>query len=180
MDSTTEQKRLLGDLIDFAVEEPAKADALLAEHPELLAGRWILGETPLHFLAVESHPTGVRWFAEHGIDVNAPNDFGDTALLDAVSLQNLPMVELLLSLGANPNIFPKMRDSALEMAVLAGSPLLVKTLLDAGAEVQSGGDPEHLAGALSMCSGNREEILALLQRAAPEVEWTHLLVPEHR
>lgn len=179
MDSPADQDPLLGELIDLAVREPTKAEALLAMHPVLLSGRWILGETPLHFLAVEGHPTAVRWFAEHGFDVNATNEFNDTALLDAVGLENLPMVELLLSLGANPNVFSQTKDTPLELAVLAGSPTLVRMLLDAGADVAAGGNSGHLAGAFAMCRRNREEVLALLRRAAPEVEWIGRLSSEN-
>lgn len=95
---------LVGDLIDAAVDDPSRAERLLADHPDLIHARWIHDETPLHFLAIENYPAGARWLAEHGIDVNATNEFGDTALIDVLFVGNIEMAELLLALGANPNV----------------------------------------------------------------------------
>jgi len=58
-----------------------------------------LGETALHFLAVEAYLEGVRFLAEAGTDVNATSRFEGTALLDAVGLGSAEMVALLLEHG---------------------------------------------------------------------------------
>ena len=58
---------------------------MLAQRPELLDARWIHDETVLHFLAIEGFTEGVRFLAVRGADVNAVNEFGDTALVDIAS-----------------------------------------------------------------------------------------------
>jgi hypothetical protein len=46
-------KEIVGRFIDAAVKDQASARAILRNHPEVLEGRWVHNETPLHFLAVE-------------------------------------------------------------------------------------------------------------------------------
>src|SRR5437867_2441755 len=94
---------LVDEFVDAVVEAPNKADALLREHPNLLNARWIHNETVLHFLAIEGFAEGVRFLASRGADVNAVNEFGDSALIDVAVLGNDEIADALLRHGANPN-----------------------------------------------------------------------------
>src|SRR4029079_5658505 len=85
------------------VRDPVRADAMLEEQPELLDARWIHNETVLHFLAIEGFADGVRFLASRGADVNAVNEFGDTALVDVASLGLAGIVGILLTPGARPD-----------------------------------------------------------------------------
>ena len=58
-----------------------------------------LGETVLHFLAVENHQESVAWLLEQGADINTRNDFGDTPLMDAVLLGYFDLCRFLLDKG---------------------------------------------------------------------------------
>ena len=93
----------VGAFIDDVVTRPEAAEASLRRHPELLEARWRLGETPLHFLAVEGLTDAVRQLVDWGADVNTVNDVNTTPLRDVVALGHEHIVEVLLAAGADPN-----------------------------------------------------------------------------
>jgi hypothetical protein len=126
-------KSLVHEFINAAVEEPDKARQMLKTNPGLLRARWRLGETPLHFLAIEGYLDGVRLLGQLGIDVNAANELGDTALTEVVTLGNAQMVEELLRLGADVNVTSKLRTNPLHCAMEGGHWDIAKLLIKAGA-----------------------------------------------
>jgi ankyrin repeat protein len=126
----------VGAFIDAVVEDPRRADAMLAEHPALLNARWMHNETVLHFLAIEGFSEGVPFMASRGADVDAVNEFGDTALVDVAGLGLTEIVEILLGHGANPNARSSVRDSPLHAATRSGYVDVVRRLLRAGANAQ--------------------------------------------
>ena len=154
----------VGEFIDAVVEHPAKADAMLAQRPELLDARWIHDETVLHFLAIEGFTEAVRFLAVRGADVNAVNEFGDTALVDIAGLGLTDIVDILLSHGANPDAQSAVRDNPLHAAARAGHAELVRRLLKAGANAQYRTDlGETIFDAVNENpSEERQELLAVL------------------
>jgi ankyrin repeat protein len=160
----TADASLVRRLIDLAVRDQPAAMRLLREHPELLAARTVHDETPLHFCAAEGLTDGVRFLAGAGIPVDATNAFGETALVDAVTLGNLEVTRLLLRHGANPNALSQVRRSVLHIAAGQGPPALVAALLDAGART----DPvtnvgETVWDAVSKVEPTRREVLKVLE-----------------
>jgi ankyrin repeat protein len=129
----TTDGKLVRRLIDLAVRDQVAAALLLRAHPELLCARTIRDETPLHFCAAEGLMEGVRFLAEAGMAVDATNDVGDTALVDAVTAGNLQVTRLLLRHGANPDAASRARGSVLHIAAKQGNARLVEALLAAGA-----------------------------------------------
>jgi ankyrin repeat protein len=125
---------LVGEFVDAVVQDPKKADALLAEHPDLLNARWIHDETVLHFLAIEGFAEGVSFLSSHGADVNAVSEFGDSVLIDVAALGNDEIAGTLLRHGANPNAKSVTRNNALHAAVRSGNARLVALLLKSGAD----------------------------------------------
>jgi ankyrin repeat protein len=85
------------------VKKPDKARETLKSNPGLLRARWRLDETPLHFLAIEGYLCGVRLLGQLGMDVNAVNEFGDTALTEVVTLGNVEMMEELSARPPRPS-----------------------------------------------------------------------------
>jgi ankyrin repeat protein len=117
---------LIGEFIDAVLSDQPKAATMLTAHPDLLNARWIHDETALHFLAVEGFAEGVRFLAERGADVNAVNEFGDSALIDVATIGRAnDVAEILLAHGANPNATSITRDNVLHGAVRSGNARLV-------------------------------------------------------
>jgi ankyrin repeat protein len=127
---------LVSDFIDAAVTDRALARRMLTDNPELLDARFELGETPLHFLAVESEIEAVEFLAAAGFDVNATNQFGDTPLVDVATLGNTEMAKVLLFYGADPNATSQTQDNVLHAAIHSGSATLVDLLLSSGADAK--------------------------------------------
>ena len=121
---------------------------LLKAEPDLISARDGLGETPLHYLAVENKLSAVRALVEHGAEVNTINECGGTPLSEATSLGYVELVKFLLSVGAKLRIEGQ-KEPILHEAVRSGSAELVKLLLESGAEVNAANDiretPLHLA-----------------------------------
>jgi ankyrin repeat protein len=156
-------RELVGEFIDAAVDDHAKAEAMLKEHPRLIEARWHLDETVLHFLAVEYFTAGVRFLIERGADVNAVNTFGDTALQDVCGLGYEPLAELLLQHGADLHARLPERDSALQRAVRSGTVSLVRMLIDAGGDARfRTDDGETIFDTVDEARDNHEELIALL------------------
>jgi ankyrin repeat protein len=125
---------LIGDFIDAAVQDQSKAKLLYSENPELREARWLLGETVLHFLAVEGCADAVGFLGNIGFDPNLVNDLGNSPLLDVAILGNDRVAEVLLSIGADPNATSLTWDNVLHAAVRSGNARLVELLLAAGAK----------------------------------------------
>jgi ankyrin repeat protein len=93
-------KRLIAAFFE-SVDEGLR---LLKSEPDLIRARDGLGETPLHYLAVENQLDSVRALVEHGAQVNTLNECGGTPLSEAASLGYVELVKYLLSVGAKLRI----------------------------------------------------------------------------
>ena len=137
-------KRLIAAFLE-SVDEGLR---LLKAEPDLISARDGLGETPLHYLAVENQLDAVRALVERGAEVNTLNECGGTPLSEAASLGYLELVKYLLSVGAKLRIEGQ-KEPILHEAVRSESAELVNLLLEAGAEVNAANDirqtPLHLA-----------------------------------
>jgi ankyrin repeat protein len=75
------------------------------------------GNTHLHNAVREgAEPFVIKFLLERGVDVNARNEWGETALVIAARDGRDALVEILLNNGADPNIRTKAGYSALTMA----------------------------------------------------------------
>ena len=155
---------LVGEFIDSAEDDQPRALALLQKHPDLIHARRIHGETLVHFMAVEGFYKGVKFLAEHGADVNAVNEFGDSPLIDVATLGRDHIAELLLQHGANPNAESKTRDNALHIAVLSANERMIRVLLEGGADARYRTDlGETVFDALPPSGPERDSIIAILR-----------------
>ena len=59
---------------------------MVAENPDVLHMRSGIGETPLHYLAVENHLDGVKWLYEKGSSINTKNEFGTPVVFEVALL----------------------------------------------------------------------------------------------
>lgn len=102
---------------------------------------------PLSWFATEHQPDMVRFLLDHGANPNTQGRSGTTALLSAINLsmgkpgdaqRKAEVVELLLNRHANPNIKGQYGSSPLLSAMWCNSPIIVKLLLDHGANPLDG------------------------------------------
>ncbi len=78
-----------------------EAARLIASRPELLRLVNGIGETVLHFLAVEDDEAAVTWLHARGADINTRNKFGTPVLFEVASLGYKKLVEWLVEAGAD-------------------------------------------------------------------------------
>ena len=103
-----------------------------------------------------------------GVDVNAPQPDGATALHWAVYRDDAAMLEQLLRAGAKPNVANRVGMTPLAMAALYGSAPIVDRLLKAGADVKGTG-PNGESMVMYAARNGRPEALRLLIEAGGDV-----------
>lgn len=77
------------------------AEGLLRKDPGLLALRNSIGETVLHYLAVENAAEGVAWLHDKGADLDTKNEFGTPALFEVAQLGYEELFAWFVAHGAN-------------------------------------------------------------------------------
>ncbi len=82
--------------------DPSTADELLQYDPSLIHATNGLGESVLHFLAVENNQPAVSWLREHGADLNVTNEFGIPMLFEVALLGYKDLFLWLVDHGADP------------------------------------------------------------------------------
>ncbi len=83
---------------------------MLKRDPSLLEVRNGIGETVLHYCAVEGATDVVRFLIDNGADADASNTFGASVLQECVSLckpssDYCDLIQLLIAHGADPYHF---------------------------------------------------------------------------
>jgi len=78
-----------------------EAAALIASEPSLRSAVNGLGETVLHYLAVENDQEGVSWLLSQGFDINTRNEFGTPAVFEVAQLDYRDLLQWFISSGAD-------------------------------------------------------------------------------
>ncbi len=94
---------------------------------------WAGAADPLIEAVKRADTDGVRALLAQGVDVNAPQGDGATALHWAAHRNDLETAGLLLGAGANANAANELGATPLWLASLSGSGAMVERLLEAGA-----------------------------------------------
>jgi len=181
---------LCGPIHDAARKgDEAKVVALLSQNPDLVSSKDKLGNTPLHIAALHDQPAIAALLIANGADVNAHNtplgqeviassylskkadaDFnqkasGETPLtLALLSYHHKEMIELLLTHGADPNVYVHIGVTPLQRAIERDLPYDVELLLANGADP----DAINLSGSSSVLWAvmhGKNRILELLLNA---------------
>lgn len=153
------------ELIQAIQSAPWFDDAL---GPELRTRRARLAE--LRRAACEGDVSGVRALLDAGVDVDAADSFGRTALIHAAFAGKLAVVELLLERGAAVDAANIQRRTALILAADQGFAAIVERLLAAGADPDHAGIADQTALIVASWQGYAETVTALLRGgASPEL-----------
>ncbi len=121
-------------LINACFESLEKASELLDKDHSLLFEINGLGETPLHYLAVENQLDAVKFLFSRGAELNTISDCAGTPLSEAASLGYFDLVKFLLENGANMKQVPD-GDPIIFEAVRSGNPEVVDLLARYGADI---------------------------------------------
>jgi ankyrin repeat protein len=78
-----------------------RASELLGKKPALLHMMNSIGETALHFLAVEDDRDGVAWLHARGADLDTKNSFGQPVIFEVASLGYKELFTWFKDNGAN-------------------------------------------------------------------------------
>jgi ankyrin repeat protein len=78
-----------------------EAAALLAREPSLRSAVNGLGETVLHYQAVENDEEGVSWLSSQGFDINTRNEFGTPVVFEVAQLDYRDLLHWFISRGAD-------------------------------------------------------------------------------
>jgi ankyrin repeat protein len=78
-----------------------EASALLAQNPPLRFAVNGLGETVLHYLAVENDKEGVAWLWTQGFDLNTRNIFGTPVVFEVAQLDHRDLLQWFIENGAD-------------------------------------------------------------------------------
>ena len=146
---------------------------LLNEEPKLIEARGGLGETALHYLAVENQIDAVRTLVTRGANVNTLSDVGGTPLSEAASLGYVDLVKYLLSVGARLKVDGQ-HEPTIHEAVRSGKPELVKLILEAGAEVNEIASPDETPLHVAAEEDENTEIVRILVTAGADLQARHI------
>ena len=91
--------------------------------------------TPLHYAARSNSDGIAMWLIDHGADVNAKNEDGETPLLIAISNRNFDLAEFLNERGDDVNA--KEVDGETPLLISVSIPWLAKLLIERGADVNA-------------------------------------------
>jgi len=89
--------------MQFAVRDTKLTRKHVERHPGVLDLRTGLGETALHYLAVENYADAVQLLIDLGAEVNVQNKFGHSALSEALQVNAKETVDVLQRAGAVAN-----------------------------------------------------------------------------
>ena len=103
-------------------------------------------QTPVFLAILFSKKQVVVYLLDHGADINIQDNRGCTVLTNAAHDNNIQVVDVLLSQGANPNLYasglgadcPEGR-GPLFISISAGHTEIAKRFIKAGADVNYGG-----------------------------------------
>jgi hypothetical protein len=82
-------------------QDDEKAARLLKAEPGLISARSGLGETVLHYLAVENWQPGVEWLWKHGASLDTKNVFGTPVLFEVAQLEYRDLFRWFVQNGAD-------------------------------------------------------------------------------
>ena len=156
-------------LVRACSESLDAARALLDAEPHLLFARDGLGETALHYLAVENQLEAVQFLFMRGAALNTVSNVDGSPLSEAASLGYESLVEWLLANGAEIEL-PGQGEPTILNSAASGNAAIVSMLLAAGANPRTTNDLNETALHIAAASDERLSVTELLLEAGASVE----------
>jgi ankyrin repeat protein len=78
-----------------------EATAMIKKDRDILNAKNSIGETVLHYLAVENDLEGVAWLKTKGADINTQNDFGSPPVFEVAQLGYKALLKWFIENGAD-------------------------------------------------------------------------------
>jgi uncharacterized protein len=100
----------------------------------------------------------------NGTDINAKDQYGQTALMNAAHRGQVELVRLLIEHGADLNITAKYNLSALMLSLIARQPEVARLLIEAGADVDLRSNRNFYSTLHLAENAGYSEIVALLKQ----------------
>ena len=120
MSDTTSEWRQFRNSLEAG--DPDLAAELLGMRPGLLHERNGLGETVLHFMAVEDNMPAIEWLLKQGSELDVYNNFGTPMIFEVAMLGYKDLFRWLIAQGANPQIRHEDGRSLLDYLVESDEP----------------------------------------------------------
>lgn len=111
--------------------------------------------------AARSGDAELKALLSRGVNINATDDDGETALMEAADSRNVETVRVLIANGANVNAADEDGETALMIAADDGRLEIVQLLLQAGANVNARDDDGESALDKAVDEGHRKVADAL-------------------
>jgi ankyrin repeat protein len=164
-------------LLFHAVQSAGQAISPSHKRLRALITDYLETQNPDPLAIRDKHLRIIRLLLNLGADVNKPNKFGATPLYVAVKRQDLEVVRVLISHGANPkaeisSIFSPLAPQArkmtlgysatvLHIAVEKDDLAIAEALLEAGADPNRGDEKGKTPFEMALETGNKEMIILL-------------------
>lgn len=150
--------------------EEVKIREIMAEAPGLARKRLPGAESWLHLACRRGSLDAVGALIDCGVDIEARDDIGATALMTAAEKGNDLVVSRLLAVGANVNAAEKYGETALVAAAREGNTQIVENLIRNGARLDVlFGDEEYSTVVQIARANDHEDVASLLTaQGAPE------------
>ena len=147
-------------------DSPEAAKALIVAGAKVTGPQGYAGETPLTLAARGGPETApvVELLLDKGAEVNAANDFGLTALMDATHKQPVATIALLIQRGAETDGRDHLGRTALFFASERGNVAAVRILVEAHADVKA----RASNGDTPLSVAQNDQIQAILRQAATQ------------
>jgi ankyrin repeat protein len=124
------------------------------------------GDLKLIEAAKSGDPVAVRTLLKQGVDVNATESDGSTALHWAARKNNLEIIGLLIGAGAKVNAATRYNITPLALAAANGNAAIINRLLENGADPNGTSREGETALMTASLNGNPEAIKTLLVKGA--------------
>jgi len=158
------------ELRDLLLHDMGAALKSIHADKSLLDVRSGLGETLLHWFAIECHEDIVRALAGMGAEIDPQNSSGNTPLFEAALILRDSMCRLLFSLGASPDTMNYLGDRPLINAARQGAVKMCRLLVEHGAKIEAQDLNKETAVSAAATSGQLEVLECFLARLGPDYD----------